>query len=443
MASRFLTEGLLIHTKQSFNMLFSVTKDVEVVRPGLGAPRQVLFALALSLSLSSWATATEITLNAAVEKAIALGRYEELSDAARREADGRLRSARSLPNPSLFYEHESLGDSTGDLRENTVGVATPLGFIWKRSARIDAAESRREIAEVQLEDQRRQIVREVASLFVEHAATIEEGLRHESAHDVLERARRFALAATREGDAPGSLLRRVELSIARHSFEEAEIEARLQEIQSQLAFLVGIDDVSPASGDLVLDELNFTSEVDAREAALEGRPDLKVTSMLLDWRRAELRVARNEGRPSASLQAGYKEDSSGRDGFVVGLSVELPVFDRNEGGAEVAEADVIRAKVAHERARRIVEEEARSAYRQWKQRSEDCERLTAQEPARNAEALLRTIAAGFEAGESSLMEYLDAVETSLEAWEDEIQLRKAKRQAAIELAYATAANIQR
>lgn len=424
-------------------MLFSVTKDAKAALPRAWAPRKVCFALTLSLSLCPFATATGITLNDAVERAIALGRYEELSDAARREADGRLRSARSLPNPSVFYERESLGDSAGDLRETTVGVAVPLEFIWKRAARIDAAESRSEIAGVQLEDQRRQVVREVANLFVEHAATTEEALRHESAHDVLERARLYALAATREGDAPRSLLRRVELSIARHSFEDAEIQARLQEIQSHLASLVGVEDVTPASGDLVLDALDFTSAAAAQETALAGRPDLRVAAMLLDWRRAELRVARNEGRPSASLQAGHRADNSGRDGFVVGLTLEVPIFDRNEGGAQVAEANVIRAEVAHGRARRVVEAEARSAYFRWKQRREDWERLTAQESSSNAEALLRTTLGGFEEGESSLIEYLDAVETSLEAWEDEIQLRKAKRQAAIALVYATAVNIQR
>lgn len=424
-------------------MLFSVTKDANLALPRLPVPRKVCFALTLSLSLCPFATATAISLHDAVEKAIALGRYEELTDAARRESDGHLRVARSFPNPSLFYERESLGNSTGDFRETTVGVDVPLEFIWKRAALINAAESRREIAEVQLDDQRRQVVREVTSLFVEHAATTEEALRHESAHDVLERARRFALAATQEGDAPGSLLRRVELSIARHSIEEAEIKARLQKIQLHLASLVGIDDVSPASGDLVLDHLDFTSAADAREAALAGRPDLKVAAMLLGWRRAEQRVARNEGRPSASFRAGHKQDNSGRDGYLIGLSVELPIFDRNEGGARVAEADVIRAEIAHERARRIVEAEAKSAYLRWKQRREDWDRLAAQEPTSNAEAFFRTTAASFEEGESSLIEYLDAVETYLEAWEDEIQLRKAERQAAIDLAYVTAANIQR
>lgn len=424
-------------------MSFSVTKRKSLAVPRIRPPRQTCFALAFSLSLCSFATATEITLDRAVERALALAQFDELRAAAASEADGRLRSARALPNPSLFYERESLGGSTGDFRETTAGVTMPLDFIWKRAARIDAAQSQSEIALLQLEDHRRRIVREVSSLFVEHAATTEEAARYESAHDAMERARRIALAVTREGDAPESLLRRVDLSISRYGFEEAGIEARRQEIQSRLESLVGLENLSPDSSVFTLDRPEFSSAAGAQETALAERPDLRVAEMLLAWKRAELRVARNEGRPSASLQAGHKEDNSGRDGFIIGLTVELPIFDRNQGGAQVSKAEAVRAEVTYGRARRIVEAEARSAYVRWNQLNEQWRRLTAPEPSDNAEAFLKSTLASFEAGESSLIEYLDAVETYLEAWGDQIQLQEARRRAAIELAYATAANIQR
>ncbi len=405
--------------------------------------RPTILAAILSLSVSPVAVATEIGLRDAIERAVAVERIDGLGEAARREAEGRRRAAGTIPNPSVFAERESLRNGGDDFRETTIGIDFPIDFLWKRGSRIDAADSRAEIVALELEDRRRRIERELASLYIDYAAAFDEFRKHATAHEALERAQRVAIAATREGDAPGTLLRRVNLAITRHRFEEAEIEARLLELRSRLGSLLDLDEVTPDPDLYSLAPPEFAGADNAEGSALARRPDLQAAALTVGWMRAEERVARGEGRPSASIQAAHKDDNTGRDGYLVGLTVEIPIFDRNQGGTQVAGVDLSRAEIAHERARRVVVAEARSAYSRWVRLREQWERLETLEPEGNAEALLRSTAAAFEAGETSLLEYLDAVETYLDSWHDRIQMQKTLRQAAIELIHVTASGLER
>ncbi len=382
-----------------------------------------------------------INLEEAIERAFAVEQIDAFSDAARREADGRRRAAAAIPNPSIVAEREALRGAGANFRETTLGLSMPIDFLWKRGARREAAGSRAKIAEWQLEDHRRHVSREIAGLFMDHGAAEEEQFRHASAHDALERAQRVARAATREGDAPASLLRRVNLAVARHRFEEAGIEVRLQEIRFRLASLLDLEEVIPVA-ELPTPPV-FAGAAAVEEFALSRRPDLKASSLAVDWLRAEEQLARREGGPSASILAARKEDNAGRDGYLVGITVEVPLFDRNQGAARVAKADLTRAEIAHARARRMVAAEARGAYLRWVQIQEHWNSLEAAETDGDAETFLRTTGAAFEAGETSLLEYLDAVETYLESWHNRIQMRKSLHRASLDLLHVTASALER
>lgn len=436
-------ESLPIETKQCFNMSSHKTKFF--LRAGLGTrpSRPAFLAVILSFWFSPFAAATEIGLYDAIERAAAVERIDALDDAAMREAEGRRRAAGAIPNPSLFAERESLGTAGDNFRETTIGVSFPVDFLWKRSARIDAAESRAEITALRLEERRRRIERELASLFIDYASAFDESRKYATAHEALARAHRVAHAASREGDAPETLLRRVNLALTRHRFEEAEIEARLLELRFRLGSLLDLDEVTPEPDLPPLAPPAFSSASNAEESALARRPDLKASALTVEWMRAEERLARGEARPSASIQAAHKDDHTGRDGYLIGLTVELPVFDRNQGRTQVAAVDLSRAQIAHQRARRIVVAEVQGAYFRWLQLREHWEHLDTLEPEGNAEALLQSTGAAFEAGEASLLEYLDVVETYLDLWHDRIQMQKALRQAAAELIHVTASGFER
>lgn len=397
------------------------------------------------LLLVPLAPAADVPLKAAIGRAAEAAQIGELQNATRRETESYRQAASALPNPSLFYERETLNGSgpSSDSRETTFGLAAPLDFIWKRGTRIETAELRGEFAILQIEEQRRQLTREVGILFAQHSANLLESQRHEAAHVALDRAKAVAQASVDTGDAPPTLLQRVDLAISRHAFEENRIQTELLAIQTRFATLLADDTAEPDAASLVTQAPSFTSSSQAKQAALENRPDLKAAAALFAWKRSERKAVRREGLPEVSLEAAQREDNIGRDGVFLGLSVELPIFERNQAAANIAQAESVRAEIGHAQARRLIEGEARSAFLRWQKLDENWRHLNANIPAsQNAEALLTATEASFEAGESSLLEYLDTVEAYLEAAEREIELQKALRLAAIELAYVTGTSFQ-
>jgi outer membrane protein TolC len=85
-----------------------------------------------------------------------------------------------------------------------------------------------------------------------------------------------------------------------------------------------------------------------------------------------------------------------------------------------------------------------TAYNRWKQLSENRKMSgLANQASRDASLLLEAIEASFEAGEASLLDYLDVVDAYLSISEEEVQLEHRLRLAAIDLAYSTGTPITR
>ena len=388
----------------------------------------------------------EVPLDIAINRAVQFAQIDRLDEAAMEEARSFRESAALLPNPSFFYEREDLRGASGvnDSRETTAGFSAPLDFIWKRSARVEAADLRGKITQYHIENQRREMARGIAVLYSHYAANLLTLERHEAAHVALDRARNVAQARVGAGDAPPTLMSRVEIAISHHAIEERLIETELLSICSRIAVLIGEIDAKPSSHDWSLVEPPFTGASEALEAALVNRPDLKAAKALFEWKHAEQKVAKQDGLPDVALEAAHKEDNAGRDGFLLGLSVEVPIFDRGQGSKLLANSERIRAQVALHRAQLVIEGEVKTAYDRWKQLSKNTPTgRFGFEVTHSASNFLEATGAKFEAGEAELLEYLDAVEAYLLISEEEVEMENKLRLAAIDLAHATAIPLTR
>jgi cobalt-zinc-cadmium efflux system outer membrane protein len=397
------------------------------------------------LSLAAVASAAPVSLESALERAVSAAELPALERAAEEAAEAHRRGAASLPNPSVFFEYEKLDASRGveGSRETTAGLSTPLDFIWKRGARIEAAERRGEIARLQIENERRQLTREIAELYVRHTAAHRELTTLDGALEALQEVRRVAIAAVEAGEAPATDQRRLDLALSQHRQEAAAIEARLLSLERRLGALVADPEATPEPG-LQLDSLGYTSEGEAVAAARENRPDLRAALAMESWMQAEANAASREGLPSASLDLGLKEADGGRDGVYVGVVVELPIFGESRAPAQLARSEARRATIALRQAQRTVEGEAAAAFWQWHRFSEFMHTPAtpfAENDPETATAYLRSTTASFVAGESTLLEQLDAVRAFIEATRSEIQFEESLRLAAIALADATGAPV--
>ncbi|UUZ54534.1 TolC family protein [Massilia sp. H-1] len=80
-------------------------------------------------------------------------------------------------------------------------------------------------------------------------------------------------------------------------------------------------------------------------AMLAGAPAMQRAAADLDWRSAAARLERSKRYPDVSLIVGQKREGSGRERqTLVGLSVPLPLFDRNQGAIREADHRIDKAR---------------------------------------------------------------------------------------------------
>ncbi len=157
----------------------------------------------------------------------------------------------------------------------------------------------------------------------------------------------------------------------------------------------------------------------------------------------------------ASLTAGYERMNSSFPVFGVnehgqlqpvqdvfhflkfGVSLDLPVRNKNQGAIEAAVADSAAAKSRREFAELTVRREVASAYAQFDRavRAEEIFRLGARDPAR---ANLDVVRQTYELGSKTLIDYIGEQRRFIELENDFIDAQLAVYNARVEIARATA-----
>jgi cobalt-zinc-cadmium efflux system outer membrane protein len=150
--------------------------------------------------------------------------------------------------------------------------------------------------------------------------------------------------------------------------------------------------------------------------------------------RANFKQARADGRVDPSVGIGLRHmRDSGDVGLMVGISVPLPIFDRNQGNiaAAVSEVQAAEAKVSAAR----LDATARAASARASLTAADS-RLSALEKSaiKEAREALRLAELSYRAGKSSLVELLDAQQAYALIRSDLISARLARSEAAATLA---------
>ena len=279
-------------------------------------------------------------------------------EARARAGDAAVRQADVRPNPTLGLMVENLptlgGGNIIDRTETTLSYEQRFERGGDRPARVTLA--RGEAAVVQAEDAIRRLDRleQVQRAWTDALAAQAE---LEIARERLDLAERFQTEVQRRVNMARDPLfagarAEAELAQAQIDFDQAGIQARLA--RATLGrFWIGAPDFS-------LDPAGFEDTSAAREVAGPvSEIDLAVLSAQRDVSRARVRVEQARATPDATVSVGIRHFWEGQDlGLVVGGSIPLGRFDRNEGAIArarfegvAAEADM--AALRQEREREI------------------------------------------------------------------------------------------
>jgi len=364
-----------------------------------------------------------ITADQAV--AYALEHNGELQ-AARKEID----AARALVRQASLRANPKVDGSvaktiTGTDNNITINGMLPLELGGRRPARIRVAEGELEMRRQEVANRERMLAADVRSKFGEALAAIFKlGFDEEQIATSQHGYNLVAARVTEGGTAPlEQNIVLVELNRLRSMRETAEGKAQIEMLE--LRNLIGMTPDEPLQlrGDFndLITPLSPLAE--ATERALSERPDLKLVRAAEGFAAARIEQARAEGKLDASLIAGYQRMDFGyplngiNDAgqlrpiqgtfhyFTFGVSLDLPVRNKNQGAIEAAVAEAEAAKRRREFAELTVRREVASAYAQYTSAARAAEIFRAG-VRDQANANLDVVRQTYELGSKTLIEYI-------------------------------------
>ena len=388
-------------------------------------------------AFASAASAEPVTLAEALARA---GKSSPTLAAARADvaaAEGRAVQAGLRPNPELGLEVENFA-GTGPFSglgeaENTVTVGQRFELGGKRSARQRAAQAEVDVARLRLQVAGADLSQQVRNAYAEAYADArrldlarEQFLRAENlqkvAVELVDAGREPPLRAMRARTATFEAVGRVRAAEAKH----------LQSQRALAALWGGADDLPEPSGA-------------ADETLPEGIADPTTT---LDVRLAEAEVTvsiavvgreRSLAQPDVTVTVGARQFRGTDDtALVVGASMPIGVFDRNQGNVAAANAERTGAEARRNAALAGAIRGTRDA--QAALRTAES-RLTFLRTRAEPEAVeaVRIAREGFSAGRFTLLDVLDAEEALNTVQSDIITAEQERGQSAAALIRATQA----
>lgn len=391
-------------------------------------------SVGLLLLASSPAGAQTLTLAEALDRAEAQSPLVDEARAGVEAARGRARQAGVSPNPELSLEIENIAGS-GDFRgargaEATLAIGQRIELGGKRGARRDVAAAELNAADLRLTLARAEVARNVREAFAELSiARARVILTEENASVADELARTADVLVTAGRDPP--------LRVARARAAAAQAQADLQAAQA----------TAEAAGRALAATLGTEAQIESLSASVEpvrdiGDPadviDVRLATAELRAAEARVRLERTVATPDVTAQIGVRRLNETDDtAMVFGLSVPIPLRDRNGGAVEAAAAEARAAEARLAQARLGAFRTLRDA--QTNLAAADA-RVTALATAglNEAQEALRLARLGYEAGKFTLVDVLDAQRALVEAQSALLDARLARERAVAVLARAAA-----
>lgn len=323
------------------------------------------------------------------------------------------------PNPSISVEFEGLA-GTGETRglgptETSVGISQPFLSTGKRSKRETFAKLQAVEANLELQAAILELKREVRERFViltslqDKVSMETENLRLvQGVHDAVARKVEAGESSPLDQTKAGIELGHVQASLARmeYEFDAAKIALastwnsttpRFDTVKGDIARRWAVPSVS-----VLLEESR-------------GHPHLVQSELKIRQREAELQLARADAWPDFELGGGIKHTrESDEKSFFFGVSVPLPVFDRNQGGIDEAIKRLEQSRIEWEAQRLRWETQIRELVEHLRGKESEIETVK-EKILPVAENAYQGIERAYQVGEKDYLELLDAQRTLLES----------------------------
>ncbi|MDP2141434.1 MAG: TolC family protein, partial [Gammaproteobacteria bacterium] len=327
------------------------------------------------------------------------------------KSDAAILDAKTLPNPSARYSLESLKNGARETEE-TYSVSQEVDVTGKRSGRLDTAHRSREAAELSLNH-------EIAGLLVQMKQSFYKVLllkENEKAFSgivaIFSDVENKIDARVRAGDASEAVLMKLTSEKKKVVRGLAALRTDLNAEKRRLALLLNIQPIDfDISGQFAYKPLHLRIG-ELTESGLRNRFDIKSQDKTVEAAEALLAASKKEALPSIDLEAGYKKRTGGFNGFIFGVSIPLPLFNRNQGGIARGQAGLDQEKVTLEALKKTAVYEASLLFERITSLQTRIVDLSIQ--IETSKELTKIAGITYEEGETGLLDLLDAVRSEKE-----------------------------
>jgi cobalt-zinc-cadmium efflux system outer membrane protein len=262
-------------------------------------------------------------------------------------AAGRAQQSGTLPNPEFIVGAQQLPlDRDGsNQREYVAGVAQPIPLGRRLGKAREAELLEREVRVRGLEVVRRDLRKRVHSAF---ATALYQEKAFQTQHQITQVAKQVTAitkARVNAGDVAPEDLARIEMELARLQLEVQRCHSLREQALLALAAAIGDFNVNVKSlaGDLALAFELPTLE--SLVATLAEAPELRQADASIRASNARIDLAKAERIPDVKVEVLYHRLESTRENTLdIGLSLPLPLFDRNQGKLREARAEAAAAE---------------------------------------------------------------------------------------------------
>ena len=367
--------------------------------PAVGerAPQSAAAAAAEPLSL---AKAIELALEGNPEVAAAKRQWEA--------TEGQVLQGRSRPNPELAY---SLEDTRSKTRTQSWQLNLPVELGGKRAARTKAAEKTREQAQAQLAELQATVRANVAAAYFDVLTAQERlvlardsaALAKSSTDTVSKRVAAGKVSPVEESKA------RVAEAGVRVELAQAASEQR--NALSRLFALLGRIDAPYTVLEGKAENLPSVPSLVDLQPLIASSPGVVLARIEVDRRKALTDLEQSKRVPDVTVSFGMqRSNETQRNVLLFGVSVPLPVFDRNQG-------NLLEALKLEDKARDELQAATVRLHSEVAQARERLSTITAevqslqQEVLPGAKSAYDAATIGFENGKFNFLEVLDAQRT--------------------------------
>ncbi len=371
-----------------------------------------------------------LTLSEAIDRALKASPDLAVAQRELEASEGAILQGGVRPNPVIAYLQQDTRQAT---RTTTLQLNQPIELGGKRRARIEAGERGRDTASVGLDVRRAEIRAAVTAAFFDVLVAQERLRLAQASVELAERA-------------TGAASRRV---IAGKISPVEETKARVAEAGMRLELTLAASELTTTRRRLAATWGSPTPRFEQVEGDLDALPVLPVLTDLntrlaaspamlrakieVGRRQALAEVERRQRMPNVTVSLGaQRNEELGLDQAILGVSLPIPIFDRNQGNLLEALRRTDKARDERSAAEIRLSNDLAAAYERLKAVHQEVESLR-RDILPGAQSAFDAATRGFELGKFSFLEVLDAQRTLFQAKTQHLRALAEGHQSAAEI----------